>query len=171
MVEELGQVAADWLVEAETATIEGHLIDVLCVGMLALAMTLFRCRQLTAHERPRNKPLGPSFFTIVATPCKTPRYIFGASFFACSSPCNCNLSRGSAAATPGTRRLAGAPNLYGLKAVSDGDGAACGNAACYKRADRQSAPKLYLRVGGSYPKVVDMAGRALCFRSLRRRTG
>lgn len=67
--------------------------------------------------------------------------------------------------------LAGAPNLYGLKAVSDGDGTACGNAACYKRADRQSAPKLCLRVGGSYPKVVDMTGRALCFRSLRRRTG
>jgi hypothetical protein len=46
---------------------------------------------LTADPIPRNNPRGPSFWRITLTPCRTPRYFFTPSFFACNSPWSCSL--------------------------------------------------------------------------------
>lgn len=48
-------------------------------------------RALTAQLSPRNSPAMPSFLNTVVMPWMTPRYSRGASCFALSSPCNCNL--------------------------------------------------------------------------------
>lgn len=59
--------------------------------MRASRQLLKRPMSHTADPIPRNRPRGPSFCRITLTPCRTPRYFFTPSPFACNSPCSCNL--------------------------------------------------------------------------------
>lgn len=82
----------------------------------------------TADPIPRNNPRGPSFWRITLTPCRTPRYFFTPSFFACNSPCNCNLEEinaGYIIRRPRRSILESLPNLNGLETVGDSNSTAC----------------------------------------------
>jgi hypothetical protein len=74
---------------------------------------------------PRNRPRGPSFCRITLTPCKTPRYFFTPSFFACNSPCNCNLGVYQRNSPDKATWVPISPNLDCFETVGDGDGSAC----------------------------------------------
>lgn len=87
------RVRADWLVETEAAAVQQQLVYVLFSGLSSARRWVVGVGGLTAQLRPRSRPRMPSFFRTTDMPCTTPLYIFGASFLAWSSPCNCNLAR------------------------------------------------------------------------------
>jgi hypothetical protein len=84
-------VRANGFVKAETAAIKKDLVNVLDM-IRALAHIKPQkwyhgdIALLTADPMPRNNPRGPSFWRITLIPCRTPRYFFTPSFFACNSP-------------------------------------------------------------------------------------
>lgn len=79
------------------------------------------------------------------TPWKTPLYMRGASFFACNSPCNCNLRTCQHIVLP-IRRAGCAPNLDCLEPVGNRHR----TASCYSAGYE-----------GSMKRVSEMAARKL----------
>ena len=87
-IEKRCECGAEGLVEAQTASIETKLVDVLDESSVR-SVLLKDSSGHTAQFRPRKRPPKPSFRRTVATPCATPLYKRGAFCLLCSSPCNC----------------------------------------------------------------------------------
>lgn len=168
------EVGADRLIEAKTTAVEQDLVDVLRFPQELAQFTLMNVIAFshTADPIPRNRPRGPSFCRITLTPCRTPRYFFTPSFFACSSPCSCNLQACQHWLAAG--KVSDSPNLNGLETVSNGHCTTGRNASsneCSIAAQERLVNSAHEHgfLATPYPVVVDMTPnlRAECAAGVR----